>query len=117
MKKNYSKFDNLTIQYKKIVRYGMSNKDFLKLNNYTIFTTDQWKEFSSSNNLNRYDGYPIWGWFKNNTINSDFKNAFLTEPSHFTTHVLWFPKETLNEMVQNRLTSNVILRQWKKINL
>lgn len=116
MEKNYSKFENLTMQYKKNVKYGISNKDLLKLNNYTIFTINQWKEFYSSNNLNRFDGYPIWAWFKNNTINSDFQNAFLSEPSNFHTHVLWFSKETLNNIVHERRTSNVIIRQWKRLN-
>lgn len=116
MEKNYSKFDNLTMQYKKNVKYGMDDNDFLKLNNYTIFTIDQWKLFCSSNNINRYDGYPIWAWMKNNNVKSDFKNAFLSESSNLYTHVLWFSKDTLNNIVRSRLTSNVILRQWKRLN-
>lgn len=107
----------IPIQHPKIVRYGVDKSNLLKIGGYTILSFDEWKLFSSSNNITRNDGYGVWAWYYNTNLKTDFENVFLKPKTEKHTHVIWYSKDNLNEMNKDpHKRSNIIMRQWNRYN-
>lgn len=106
---------NTTIQYARNIRYGVDNKNLLKIGGYSVFSTDEWKTYSSLNRISRNDGYGVWGWFYNTNLKTNFENVFIKPKTEKHTHVIWYSKENLIEMNNDpHKRSNMIMRQWNR---
>ena len=113
----YKSFYNTTIQYPRNIRYGVDNKNLLKIDGYTVFSSDEWKLFATLNNITRNDGYGVWAWYYNTNLKTNFQNVFIKPKTDTDTHIIWYSKENLIEMNKDpHKRANSIMRQWNRFN-